>query len=145
MGKPSKNNTRRNFTIASVVIIILMVGGAVGILIYNENQVSQTKILNPDTFYISTVPGASAEDNIDYEPKNAIVTLGVNNKVVWTNDDTVAHNLHLLNPYQDPYGKSFGSELIQPGETYEFLFTAPVTLNYHCMPHPWMQGTITVE
>lgn len=35
------------------------------------------------------------------------------------------------------------------GKTYEFLFTeappnTPVTIAYHCDPHPWMTGTVVV-
>ena len=31
---------------------------------------------------------------------------------------------------------------MKPGETYEFLFTEPQDVPYHCTPHPWMEGTI---
>ena len=40
----------------------------------------------------------------------------------------------------------FGSSgVIKPGEEYEFLFTEPQVVQYHCQPHPWMIGEITVS
>ena len=35
--------------------------------------------------------------------------------------------------------------VIKPGNTYEFLFTEPQEIPYHCEPHPWMTGKIIVE
>ena len=49
------------------------------------------------------------------------------------------------------YSGDFGSVgVIKPGDTYEFLFTeappnTPVTIDYHCDPHPWMTGTVVVS
>jgi hypothetical protein len=51
----------------------------------------------------------------------------------------------------DSYSGDFGSTgVVKPGETYEFLFTeappnTPVTIAYHCDPHPWMTGTVVVS
>lgn len=39
----------------------------------------------------------------------------------------------------------FTPGVIKSGKSYEFLFTEPATINYQCLPHPWMQGTITIE
>jgi plastocyanin len=35
--------------------------------------------------------------------------------------------------------------VLKPGETYEFVFTEPQVVAYHCTPHPWMTGKITVD
>ena len=55
------------------------------------------------------------------------------------------HTVSVIEKYSDRVSGEFGSIILDPGDSYEFLFTEAVTLNYHCMPHPWMQGTITVE
>ena len=51
---------------------------------------------------------------------------------------------HLIIAILMGYSGDFGSTgVIKPGEIYEFLFTEappniPVTIEYHCDPHPWM-------
>jgi plastocyanin len=35
--------------------------------------------------------------------------------------------------------------LILPQQTYEFVFTEAGEYPYHCEPHPWMTGKVTVE
>lgn len=35
--------------------------------------------------------------------------------------------------------------LLRTGETFEHTFTTIGTFDYHCHPHPWMQGAITIE
>ena len=38
----------------------------------------------------------------------------------------------------------FDSSLIMAGQSYSFTFDTAGTYPYHCMVHPWMQGTIIV-
>jgi len=48
--------------------------------------------------------------------------------------------------YEYSYSGEFASPgVIKPGETYEFLFTEAAVIEYNCIPHPWMQATITIE
>jgi plastocyanin len=104
-------------------------------------------ILNPEEdFIIEIVPGAVIEGNKNYVPNKAVVELEFNNKVIWQNQDDTAHTVTPDVPFSDGYSGEFGSlGVIKPGETYEFLFTETQEIPYHCQPHPWMQGTITIE
>ncbi len=90
--------------------------------------------------------GSGSPDQADnFLPKLPNIELTKNNLVVWTNDDTVPHTITPDHRHADPYSGSFGSEgVVMPGESYEFLFTETTTLSYHCSPHPWMKGTLTV-
>ena len=36
-------------------------------------------------------------------------------------------------------GKSFGSDSLRPGDSYQFAFTEPGTFAYHGQPHPWQR------
>lgn len=37
------------------------------------------------------------------------------------------------------------SGMIAPGSTYSFTFEAAGDVSYHCHPHPWMRGNVTIE
>ncbi|WP_274377689.1 cupredoxin domain-containing protein [Nitrosopumilus maritimus] len=37
------------------------------------------------------------------------------------------------------------STSILPVESYEFLFTEPQEVSYHCKSNPWMKGEISVK
>ncbi|KAF6247998.1 copper-binding protein [Nitrosopumilus sp. b3] len=104
-------------------------------------------ILNPeDEFIIEIVPGAVIEGNENYVPNKPTVLLGFTNKVIWQNNDDTAHTVTPDHRQSDVYSGDFGSTgVLKPGDTYEFLFTEEQVISYHCQPHPWMTGTITVE
>jgi plastocyanin len=95
---------------------------------------------------ISIIPGSALESQKDnFVPKLVNVQLGIDNLVVWTNNDDTPHTVTADHSYADGYSGKFNSNgVIKSGETYEFLFTEPVELDYHCEPHPWMTGTIIV-
>jgi plastocyanin len=104
-------------------------------------------ILNPDgDFIIEIVLGAVIEGNENYVPNKSSVLLGINNKVIWENNDDTAHTVTADHRATDAYSGDFGSlGVLKPGESYEFLFTEPNEIPYHCEPHPWMTGKISVD
>ena len=105
-------------------------------------------ILHPEEefFEIKIVPGAVIEGNENYVPNDPTVLLTFTNNVRWVNDDDTAHTVTPDHRHADGYSGDFGSTgVLKPGDTYEFLFTEPQEVHYHCQPHPWMTGSITVE
>jgi len=104
-------------------------------------------ILHPEEdFIIEIVPGAVVEGNPNYVPNKPVVLLTINNNVIWENNDDTAHTVTPDHRHSDGYSGEFGSPgVMKPGESYEFLFTEPQDVPYHCTPHPWMEGTISVE
>lgn len=104
-------------------------------------------ILNPEkSLLIEIVPGAVIEGNQNYVPNKANALLTINNLVVWENNDDTAHTVTPDHRHSDSYSGDFGSEgVLKPGDTYEFLFTEPQEVHYHCQPHPWMTGSVMVE
>jgi plastocyanin len=108
------------------------------------------EVLNPpDSVKISILPGSSQPSQLkNFEPKEARGTLGINNKVIWTNTDTTAHSVTSDNQYKDQINGPFNSidsiGLVLPQKTFEFTFTKDGEYAYHCEPHPWMTGKVII-
>jgi plastocyanin len=112
-------------------------------------------IVEPEeTTEITIVSGAANEGNGQfYVPDDKRVILGVSNRVVWHNADTVAHTVTSDDGYRDAYSGLFdsrqrpqaeGGPYIMPGTGFAFTFTRIGEYLYHCEPHPYMAGTIEV-
>ena len=136
-------------------LIALIIGMSASVVFYTSFYLPESlakpsvseHILNPEKdFLINIVKGAVIEGNENYVPNKASVQLEIDNKVIWQNNDDTAHTVTPDVPYSDAYSGEFGSPgVIKPGETYEFLFTQTQEIPYHCQPHPWMTGKITIE
>jgi len=74
--------------------------------------------------------------DIAFDPKD--VTAKVGDKVVWTNDDDVQHNVVADS------GADFKSDIFGKGGTYEYTPEAAGTIDYECTLHPGMVGKIIV-
>lgn len=138
-----------------ITIITLVVGLSVGIGYYQmfflpeqsaKPSVSE-HILHPTSeTIIKIIPGAALEAQQDnFVPKLVNIQLGIDNHLIWINDDDVAHTVTPDHRSEDRYSGEFGSTgVILPGESYEFLFTEDHEIDYHCTPHPWMTGEIII-
>ena len=104
-------------------------------------------ILHPEKeLIIEIVLGAVIDGNENYVPNKAKALLNIDNKVIWQNLDDTPHTVTPDHRASDSYSGDFGSiGVIKPGESFEFLFTEPQEIHYHCEPHPWMKGSITIE
>jgi plastocyanin len=86
--------------------------------------------------------GVGINQKLDFTPKNLVVVIGVNNTIIWVNQDSVDHTA-TSNP-GDPAAFDTGDV---PGGTSSapITLTTPGTYGYHCQFHPaWMKGTIVV-
>ena len=95
----------------------------------------------PFTVHVSIIPGSWDPRQPDnYVPKDIRVILFINHTVIWTNDEdldvahTVTHD-----------GGLFDSGLFGKGESFKYNFGREGVYTYHCVPHPWMRGSVTVE
>ena len=68
----------------------------------------------------------------------AALTVPVGTAVRFVNDDTDIHTFTARNG-------AFDSGLLFQGQVWEYVFSTPGTVEYFCLPHPWMVGTITGE
>lgn len=137
-------------------IIVVIVGSAAGLAYYQMFYLPESlarpsvshEILEPVSItHIEMIPGSADPNQQDnFVPKLVNIQLGIDNHVIWTNTDDVAHTVtpdeHGI---EDSYSGRFGSTgVVMPGETYEFLFTEDNEIPYHCEPHPWMTGTLII-
>ena len=75
--------------------------------------------------------------DIKFNP--ATVTVKAGDKVTWTNNDTVGH---------DVTGDDFDSGDpggLQNGDTFAHTFDKAGTFDYVCTVHPGMEGSVTVK
>ncbi|MFQ5920783.1 MAG: plastocyanin/azurin family copper-binding protein [Nitrososphaerales archaeon] len=108
------------------------------------------EILNPaEVTEVRIISGsATPEQEDNFIPRLVTSELSVNNKIVWINDDEVGHTVTTDDDAVDPWSGRFDSletiGLVQPGQTFEFLFTHEGEYPYHCVPHPWMTGIVKI-
>ncbi len=87
---------------------------------------------------VVTIPaGTSGNQNLNFEPNNFIVIIGVNNTVKFVNEDSAVHTVTATDG-------SFNSGNIAAGSAWVHTFSTPGTYTFHCIYHFWMTGTITV-
>lgn len=136
-------------------VITLVIGLSVGIgyyqMFYLPEQSAKPAvsehILHPvEETHIEIIVGSAEPNQQDnFVPKLVNIQLGIDNHVIWENADSVAHTVTPDHRAEDSYSGEFGSNgVILPGDTYEFVFTEPHEIPYHCEPHPWMTGTLII-
>jgi plastocyanin len=93
----------------------------------------------PHSVAVSIVSDAGTNTSSKgFSPDNIILVLGVNNTVVWTNNDSAPHTVTANDG-------SFNSGNLAPGQSFAYTFTSPGTYTYHCTYHPWMVASVTVK
>jgi len=75
--------------------------------------------------------------NIAFDPK--AVTVKVGQKVTWTNEDSVDHNV------TSQSGETIKSDNFGKGATFSFTPEKAGTIKYVCTIHPGMTATLTVS
>jgi plastocyanin len=99
--------------------------------------------LNSSQVLVIIPPGIEKLSNkISFEPINVTVVIGVNNTIVFVNNDDQEHILESTSWPQT--GQPFQLYSL-PGSMVNVTLTTPGTYTYFCEWHPiWMDGTITV-
>jgi plastocyanin len=82
-------------------------------------------------------PGAVSMKGLRFHPDN--VTVKVGEKVTWTNDDNVDHNVTATK------GAKFMSQAFGGGKAYSFTPRRAGTISYVCTLHPGMVGKLIVK
>lgn len=76
-----------------------------------------------------------------YSPANITVKKGTT--VIWTNEDNDGHNV-VSNTGTIPGGPPAEAPLLGQHQQFSFTYDVVGTFDYHCTPHPFMAGTVTV-
>jgi plastocyanin len=130
--RPSRLRSRR-FAALTIALIAALALVAVGFL-FSGNLIPTT----PSEVVVIIPNGAGENLHLGFEPSKITIVIGVNNTVVWKNEDSTWHTAHSNIP-------EFNSGLIQPGNSFTHTFQRAGTYPYHCDPHPWMTGVVIVK
>ncbi|MBI2356834.1 cupredoxin domain-containing protein [Candidatus Dojkabacteria bacterium] len=124
-------------TLYTLIIISLVALVTIFLLLSNKPSDSN-KNLGSDNDTQETLFGnvIITIKNQRYSRESIKVVLGTT--VKWTNNDEMQHNI------VSDSGNELGSELLSQEESYEHTFNTVGTFDYHCTPHPFMQGTVVV-
>lgn len=136
-------------------VMAIIIGASVGVVFYTSFYLPESllkpsvdeHILHPvsETIIEMIEGSASSTQQDSFVPKLVNIQLGIDNHVIWKNVDTTAHTVTPDHRTEDSYSGVFGSQgVIKPGYDYEFLFTEPTVIEYHCEPHPWMTGKLEI-
>ncbi len=88
-----------------------------------------------------SIPNGSGSNTSSpgYSPRTITVVLGINETVMWVNNDTAIHTV------TSDDNSTFSSGNLAPNQSYSFSFATPGTYTYHCIYHTWMHGTVIVK
>jgi len=89
----------------------------------------------------TSVPGCEETDAC-FIPSSVSISAG--STVVWINDDTAAHTVTSGSPIGGPDGV-FDSSIVMGGASFEVTFDDAGSIDYFCMVHPWMTGSVNVS
>ena len=130
-------NMRRILPALCVIVAL----AAVGCGSSNSSSTSSGSSSSGSTSTAAAAPSgggvAIKMQNIAFDPKD--VTVKVGQKVTWTNDDSVDHNV------TSKSGETIKSDNFGKGGTFSFTPTKAGKISYVCTIHPGMTGTLTVQ
>ena len=126
----------RRILLALCAVVALAAAGCGG---SNGSSTSSGSSSGASTAAASSSGGGVAikMQNIAFDPK--AVTVKVGQKVTWTNEDTVDHNV------TSQSGETIKSDNFGEGGTFSFTPKKAGTIKYVCTIHPGMTATLTVS
>ncbi|MEX2312739.1 MAG: plastocyanin/azurin family copper-binding protein [Nitrosopumilaceae archaeon] len=77
-----------------------------------------------------------------YDPQDITVSIGTT--VKWINNDETIHTVTSGTLELGPSG-IFDSSILNAGSSFEHTFSSAETVDYYCVVHPWMTGSVTTE
>ena len=106
--------------------------------------ISSPSLASGSVTTVSIIVGASVPTNGQfYEPNNVETTVG--SMVTWVNDDTAPHTVTsgIVENNRPTADGSFDSGIMNPGDSFPFVFDRAGEYPYYCTIHPWMTCKVT--
>jgi len=130
--------SRKILAVASGLVLLIVSGMAMALPVANAQTTVVVNIPAGAGVGPSAAPG--------FSPQNVTVVIGVNNTVMWTNNDTNNGGTdHTVTSSSVPSGAAaFDSGIMKEGATFTQTFMTPGTYEYHCSIHSWMKGSVVV-
>jgi plastocyanin len=143
---------QRRVLILAIVIIAIVVSATAGYIYLGSLSSANPKMtviripkgssIQPAGFSVSDFQKNFVNGSYPF-PVNATVAIGVDNSIVWVNDDTEGHTVTAL---VAPVGAlKFNSGLISEGKSFSVSLTVPGVYKYTCAWHNWLAGKISVN
>jgi plastocyanin len=111
------------------------------------NQIApNSRAASPLVTTVSIANGASVPTNEEFFVPND-VKIAIGSTVTWKNEDTAAHTVTsgtVQNNTPTPDG-SFDSGILNPGDSFPFVFDKAGEYPYYCTIHPWMTAKVTAS
>jgi amicyanin len=121
-------------------LVIVVVVAALAVIVVSGHKSKTTTTAASSSASTSGVVMTTAVKIQDYMFSPMVIKIKVGQTVTWTNEDQVHHTVTADTISADaPNGP-----LIGQGQTYSFTFKKAGTYTFHCMPHPYMHGTVVV-
>lgn len=119
-----------------------------------SSQVTTTTISESTTLTSTQIPpgvvlviipsGIATNPSLDFEPAAITVVLGVNNTIMWRNEDSTNHTI-LLVRFNGSGVSTISSSPIMPGDAYSIkLNDTGIYTDEDVLYSQWMKGTVTV-
>lgn len=71
------------------------------------------------------------------------LTVKVGDTVAWVNKEVMPHNVEFVKGVVNDDGLK--GAMLKKDQAYTITFNEAGTFDYHCSPHPFMRGKVTVE
>jgi plastocyanin len=111
------------------------------------NQIAQnSRAASPLVTSVSIANGASVPTNEEFFVPGH-VQIAVGSAVTWKNEDTAAHTVTsgtVQNNTPTP-DRSFDSGVLNPADSFSFVFDKASEYPYYCTIHPWMTAKVTAS
>ncbi len=121
---------------------------------HNESNMNNQPDQNIGAMVDLTTQSEVTMDIKDFKYSKPNIKIKKGTKVTWTNQDTIKHNVMLEHEGSDKAHDAPTKEEVDPnelagpllakGESYSFTFNEVTANPYHCSPHPFMKGSVTV-
>jgi len=139
---------RRNVSISTVVILILAaIAGVTYYLGTPPSPPSAVVTTNgcPGAGAVLLIPqGIGSNASVNYEPPTLTVVVGVNNTVVWDDQDSSSPHV-VYSVSVPPNAQQWYIPQMVGGNTYCITLTAPGTYNYAFLEPTTLKGSIVVK
>jgi plastocyanin len=125
-----------------VLLALALVGVGVGAACFSEH--SDTGPSSSAVCSLPLEPGVGGSTLVairDFSFQANDVRIKAGSSVTWLNCEPAGTPSHTSTSDQSVWQ----SPLLAPGETFTRTFDTPGVFPYHCDPHPFMLGTVTVE
>jgi len=128
--------------VMGVVLIVLLVGIGASLAVPLQPPLGSTP--PAPVAGVSNVIMPNDAASVGFSPKNITVFVGVNNTIVWTNEDSATHTVTWSSV--PPGATVYNSTALTTGDTFRITLNSTGVYDYYCSFHPaTMRGSVTVK